>query len=83
MPGAGGPAVLSAPLRALANSMGGDVARLGTRAVLQDGRLCSAEAPSAAPPVWFVFTGVPLQRQPAHHTNVGPARCWCHSKTVL
>jgi hypothetical protein len=56
---AGGPAVLSAPLRALANSVGGDVSRLNARAVLKDGKLQTVEAPSAASPVWFVFTGVP------------------------
>ena len=44
-------------MRALANSVGGDVSKLNTRAVLADGKLRSAEAPSVAPPVWFVFTG--------------------------
>lgn len=54
---AGGPTSLAGPLRALANSIGGDVSKLNTRAVLADGQLRSAEAPSVAPPVWFVFTG--------------------------
>lgn len=46
-----------APMRRLANSVGGNVARLSTRGTLVDGELRSAQAPNAAPPVWFVFTG--------------------------
>jgi hypothetical protein len=46
-----------APLRRLANSVGGNIARLSTRGTLSGGELRSAQAPNAAPPVWFVFTG--------------------------
>ncbi|EIE23140.1 hypothetical protein COCSUDRAFT_47508 [Coccomyxa subellipsoidea C-169] len=45
------------PLRRLANSVGGNVARLSTRGTLIDGELRSAQAPTTSPPVWFVFTG--------------------------
>lgn len=60
--GAGGEKTLVDPLRRLANSVGGNVGRLSTRGTLVDGELRSAQAPSAAPPVWFVFTGEPCPR---------------------
>lgn len=55
---AGGEKSVIYPLRRLANSVGGNVARLSTRGTLIDGELRSAQAPTTAPPVWFVFTGV-------------------------
>ena len=66
------------PLRRLANTVGRD-SKLSTRGTLIDGELRSAQGPSSAPPVWFVFTGdlllspcVPgslqrTQQQPSHH----------------
>ena len=46
------------PLRRLANTIGRD-AKLSTRGTLVDGELRSAQGPGSAPPVWFIFTGVP------------------------
>jgi hypothetical protein len=57
-----------APLRRLANSVGGAVGRLSTRGTLVAGELRSAQAPTATPPVWFVFTGAPA----AAHAWVQP-----------
>lgn len=65
------------PLRRLANTVGRD-SKLSTRGTLIDGELRSAQGPSSAPPVWFVFTGDLLlsacvsgslqciQQQPSH-----------------
>lgn len=55
---AGGEKSVLDPMRRLAKSVGGNVARLSTRGTLIDGELRSAQAPTASPPVWFVFTGV-------------------------
>ena len=42
-------------------AVGGNVGRLSTRGTLVDGELRSAQAPTACPPVWFVFTGGALR----------------------
>ena len=58
-----------APLRRLANTIGRD-AKLSTRGTLIDGELRSAQGPGAAPPVWFVFTGVPTTLQTLLRTRL-------------
>ncbi|EIE22203.1 ketoacyl-synt-domain-containing protein [Coccomyxa subellipsoidea C-169] len=45
------------PMRCWANSCGGSIARLSMRGTLIDGELRCCQAPTSAPPVWFIFTG--------------------------